>query len=381
MPGWEIIDKKEKIALINLIDEGGVLMAHGSNKKRKKFHVREFESEAKKFFGSKNALAVTSGTAAIKIGLKSLGIKRGDKVITQAFNFIATIEAILDLNAEPLIVNVDKSLNMCPKDLEKKISKDVKAIIPVHMLGVPVKLDKILKIAKKAKIPILEDNCEAVGGRYKKKYLCNFGDIGVASFDHAKTITCGEGGMIFSKNKKLDKFCREYHDHGHENNSSLPRGMDTCKIYGFNFRMTEMQGVIGKVQLNKIKYILSENKKRYMAIKDNLFKNIEIREIPNHSEPIYDTFIFFIKNKKQKKEIINYLIKIGIGTKNLPDAIKWHCATYWGHALTKKEIDHSIKTFKLLKKSISIPIFLKKNLEVYKNIGKQISKIYQKNNK
>jgi 8-amino-3,8-dideoxy-alpha-D-manno-octulosonate transaminase len=380
MPGWEIIDKNEKKALANLIDEGGVLMAHGLNARRKSFHVRDFESKAKKFFKSKNALAVSSGTAAIKIALKALGVKKGDKVITQAFNFIATIEAILDLDAKPIIVNVDKSLNMCPIDLEKKTNRQIKAIIPVHMLGVPVKMDKILKIAKKFKIPILEDNCEAVGAKYKKKYLCNFGQAGVASFDHAKTITCGEGGMIFSNNKKIDKFCREYHDHGHENNPALPRGMDSRKICGFNFRMTELQGVVGKVQLKKINFILNENEKRYMAIKQNLSKIIEVREIPNFSKPIFDTFIFFIKNKQQKIKIIRYLNKIGIGTKNLPDAIKWHCASYWDHALPQNEIRHSKKTLKILKQSISIPILINKKLNLYQKIGKQISKIYLNEN-
>ena len=120
MPGWEIIDKEEKKSLVSLIDEGGVLMAHGSNGIRKNFHVRDFEKKVKKYFNCKNTLAVSSGTAALKIALKALGVQRGDKIITQAFNFIATIEAILDIGAKPILVNVDKSLNMCPIDLKKK---------------------------------------------------------------------------------------------------------------------------------------------------------------------------------------------------------------------------------------------------------------------
>ena len=105
MPGWEIIGKEESNSLKKLFKDGGVLLAHGFNNYRKNYHVREFEQRAKKFFKSKNALAVTSGTAAIKIGLKALGVKKGDKVITQAFNFIATIEAILDLDAKPIMVS------------------------------------------------------------------------------------------------------------------------------------------------------------------------------------------------------------------------------------------------------------------------------------
>ena len=119
MPGYELIDKKEFLAIKKIFDNGGILFAHGFEKIRKNFHVREFENSTKKFFKSNYALAVSSGTAAIKIGLKALGVKKGDEVITQAFNFIATIEAILDCGAKPVLVNVDKTLNMDINELKK----------------------------------------------------------------------------------------------------------------------------------------------------------------------------------------------------------------------------------------------------------------------
>jgi 8-amino-3,8-dideoxy-alpha-D-manno-octulosonate transaminase len=120
MPGFEIIDKKEKKAITNLFDEGGILFAHGFEGLRKKFHIREFEKNFSKRMGCKYSLAVTSGTAAIKIGLKALGIKAGDEVITQSFNFIATIEAILDLGAIPVMININKDFNMDLLELKKK---------------------------------------------------------------------------------------------------------------------------------------------------------------------------------------------------------------------------------------------------------------------
>ena len=149
MPGYEIIGKEEKLAVKKIFDEGGVLFAHGFDKIRKNYHVRDFEKQTSIFFKSKYALAVTSGTAAIKIALKALGVKPGDEVITQAFNFVATIEAILDLNAKPVIVNVNKTLNMDPYELEKSISKKTKVVIPVHMLGVSCEMDKIKLFAKR----------------------------------------------------------------------------------------------------------------------------------------------------------------------------------------------------------------------------------------
>ena len=370
MPGIEIINKKEKIAINKLFSNCSSLSSNP-----KLGHVREFEKEVCKKFGAKYALAVTSGTAAIKIGLLALGVKKNDEVITQAFNFIATIEAILDIGAKPILVNVDKSLNMCPKSLEKLINKKTKAVIPVHMLGVSVDMEKILKISKKFSVPILEDNCETFGGKYKNRYLGLIGDIGVASFDGGKIVTCGEGGLIYTNNKKVDIYSREYHDHGHENNPKFTRGLDTSKNYGFNYRMTEMQAVVGKVQFKKIDYIIKNNKLRYQILNKALKNKFELREIPKNSTPNYDTFIFFEKNPKKRIKILKAIQVNQFKTKNLPDAIKWHCAAYWSHALPKQQIKKSLKTKELLSTAIAIPMLLKKTIKNYRDLANSISKI------
>ena len=375
MPGFELIDKKEKDAVNKVFQEGGILFAHGFDKVRKKFHVREFEKNCAKYFSCKYCLAVTSGTAAIKIALKALGVKPGDEVITQAHNFIATVEAILDLNAVPKIVNVDKSLNMDPHELEKNITKKTKVVIPVHMLGVSCDMKKIRKICKNKKVKILEDNCEAIGGKYQNKHLGTLGDIGAFSLDFGKMITTGEGGLILTNNKFLFKYCKEYHDHGHENNKKYPRGRDTKKIYGFNYRMTELQGAIGKVQLKKLNFILKENKLRYQILEKIVSKKYVLREIPTESKPSFDTFIFFIKSKIEKLRALKAIKACGFGTKNLPDAIEWHCSAFWNHALNKKEIKNSLKTKIILNTSIAIPINLKVSLKKYQILAKAILKL------
>jgi len=376
MPGFELINNLEKKAVNKIFSEGAVFFAHGFNKLRKRFHVREFETISKKKMKSKFSLAVTSGTSATLIALKALGVKPGDEVITQSFNFIATVEAIIECGAKPVIVNIDDTLNMCPRELKKAITKKTKVIVPVHMLGVSARMEEILKIAKDEKIPVLEDNCESMGAKYKKKYLGCVGDVGVVSYDYGKTITTGEGGMIFTNNKKIFKYCREYHDHGHELNPKYPRGMDTKSITGFNYRMTELQAAIGKVQIKKLDYIIKENKKRY----ENIFNKIkdsslEFRQIPNKTDQIFDTLIFKCSNKSKRKKIVKLLNKKGFGTKNLPDAIKWHCAYYWDHALTSNQIKKLKKTKNLLEISIAIPIWLRKSVSSYKSLGKEILKI------
>ena len=260
MPGFEIIDKKEKKAVEKIFREGGILFAHGFDSIRKNYYVRDFEKKFCKKFKCKYSLSVSSGTAAIKIGLKALGVKPGDEVITQGFNFVATVEAILDIGAKPVIANVDESLNIDAKDVEKLITSKTKVILPVHMLGVAAEMNKIKNLARKKNLKVLEDNCEAVGAKFNGKYLGTIGDVSALSFDFGKVITTGEGGMILTNNKKIDKYSREYHDHGHENNPRFPRGKDTKKIYGFNYRMTEMQGALGKVQLDKLNWIISNSR-------------------------------------------------------------------------------------------------------------------------
>ena len=374
MPGFEIINYKEAQAINNLFKkEKGILFAHGFDKVRKKYHVRELEKNISKKINCKYSLAVSSGTAAIKIALLALGVKRGDEVITQSFNFIATIEAILDIGAKPVIANIDYSLNISPYDIEKLITKKTKVLLPVHMLGVPVDMDAIMKLAKKHKLKVLEDNCEAFGAIYKNKFLGTIGDVGVMSLDFGKIITCGEGGVIHTNSKKIDKFCREYHDHGHENNVNRPRGRDTRSIYGFNYRMTEMQGVIAKEQLKKINYIISKNRLRYNLLQKNISSKIKLRKIPKKSKIIYDTFIFFVDNASKRQKIIKILSNLKIGTKNLPDAIEWHCSFYWNHMLKKDQLNRCKKSRDLLKKAIAIPIYLNRNLKDYNKLVKSIN--------
>ena len=376
MAGWELIGQLEKKAINKLIDkENRIFLAHGYDKIRKKYHVREFEKACSKKFKSKYCVCVSSGTAAIKIGLKALGVKPGDEVITQAFNFIATIEAILDVGAIPIIANVNKTLNMDPEELEKLITKKTKVIIPVHMLGVAAEINKIKKIAKKRKIKILEDNCESVGALFQKNFLGTLGDVGVFSFDFGKMITTGgEGGLVLTQKKSIHKFVREYHDHGHENNPKFARGNDTKKIYGFNYRMSEIQGVLGKVQLRRLDYIIKDNKNKYEVLKEKLKELVDIRVIPKNTTSAYDCFIFQIANEDLRKRIVNFLNKKGFGTKNLPDAIKWHCSYFWPHALKQNQVNRSKKTFEILSKMIAIPIWQRKKLKDYIKLGQDLKK-------
>jgi 8-amino-3,8-dideoxy-alpha-D-manno-octulosonate transaminase len=371
MPGYELIGKEELKELKDIFKTGGVLFAHGFIKRRKNiFRVRKFEHNFKKLIKSRYSLAVSSGTSALKICLKAIGIKPGDEVITQPFNFIATIEAIIDCGAKPVFTKIDSSLNMCMEDLKKKINIKTKCIIPVHMLGFPCDVKKLELIKKKYNIPIIEDNCESLMSKYKNKFCGNLFEMGVYSLDFGKFITTGEGGLISTNKIKLYNYSKSFHDHGHAFLKKKTRGNDIGLFPGFNFRMTELQGAVGLAQLKKVNKILDENKKRYKTLL-TLSKKYKLRGLNEDTTPNYDTFIFYVKSKRKREKIIN-ILKKGVGTKNLPDALNWHDASRWSQIFKKKEIKILKKLTIKLKESIAIPILLERKNSYYKEISRKI---------
>ncbi len=361
MGGAELIGKEEQEAVSEVIGRG-VLFRYGFNEKRKNIFVaRDFEAAFCKYMGCAHALGVSSGSAALRVALAALGIKSGDEVITQSFTFVATIESILEAGAVPILTEIDKSLNMDPKDLEGKITGRTRAIIPVHMLGVPARLDEILAIARKKSIPVLEDSCQACGSSYKGKKTGTVGAMGTYSFDYVKTLTTGEGGMVTTQDKKLYDLACDYHDHGHEHNPELPRGEDSHKITGFNFRMNEIQGAIGLVQLGRLDFVLREHRRHKGEIKKAIAKipGIEFRDLPDPAGDGADTLAFFLASAQAAKAFNDHLSRNKIDTKILPSAMNWHFAGNWGHmmkSLPPHRPDAWPQSEKLLKRAIALPI-------------------------
>ena len=376
MPGFEVIGREEAEATTSVFNEGGILFAHGFDSLRKKFHVREFESNSCKYFSANYSQATQSGTSALKTALKAVGVGPGDEVITQSFNFIATVEAIHDCNAKPIICDVDNNLDFCLKDCLSKINKNTKAIIIVHMLGIGGPIEQLVEIGKKYNIPIIEDACEIVGGKNNNGYYGCLGDIGVFSFDFGKNITCGEGGMLLTNNRKYYEYARSYTDHGHALEPKVARGNDKAIMPGFNYRMTEIQAAIGKVQLNKLENIINEHKKRYQIL-NNFFPNKPyIRQELNNCRGSYDTFIFINLQDNQANEILKILKLNNFGTKNLPDAMRWHCSYFWEHLIGEEGFKHSKKTYKILSNAIAIPIFINRSLKEYEKLGLDLKEYF-----
>ena len=380
MPGFELIAKEELNEVQDLFKNSGILFRHGFDGLRNNIYkVREFEKLFAKKMGVNDALAVSNGTAALKIAMKALGIGPGDEVITQAFTFVATVEAIVEVGAKPIIANIDESLNLDVEDFSKKITSKTKAVIAVHMLGIPCDMTSIIRIAKSKNIKVIEDTAWGCGGTYEGMPLGTIGDVGTYSFDFAKTITTGEGGMVVTRKKNILENAKAYHDHGHENNPKLPRWEDSRTRSGFNFRMSEMQGAVGIAQLKKLEYIISSHQKHKKAIVDRI-KGLPIRfrEKPLKFNDTADALIFYMKDRKTALKCRQNLLSNGISTKILPEAYTWHFAATWGHIDEMyTNWDSFIKNLEpskgIIEKAVSLPItvkFKKENVEIiYKSIS------------
>lgn len=334
MPGFEVFGEEERHAINELFDlNGGILFAHGFDAMRNGvYRVREFERAFASRMDVPYAQAVSSGSAAVKIGLAALGVVPGDEVIVPAFTFIATVEAVLEVGAVPVIVDIDDSLNMSPAALESAITSKTRVVVPVHMLGAPADMDAISTIAVQNGLQVLEDNAQGCGGTYKGRFLGTIGQVGAFSLDAGKTIMTGEGGMVVTRDEALHIRARALHDHGHEYNTTVGRGMDGALLVGFNYRMTELQGAIGLVQLGKLDRILAAQRRNKKALRTMIADlPVQFRRIHDVEGELSDAIVFFVESRDRAAKFALRMGQEGLGTKNLPDAMNWHFARRWPH--------------------------------------------------
>ena len=229
-----------------------------------------FEKEFSKYIGNKYSVAVTNGSVALEIALKALNLNKNDQVIVTPRSFIISASCVINCGLKPVFADVDHNGNLSMEGIKKVYSNKIKAIIVVHLNGMPCELDSIIKFSKKFKIKIIEDCSQAHGAKYNKRSVGSFGDISTWSFCQDKIITTGgEGGMISTNDKKLWEKCWSHKDHGKDYYSVFYKkhklGFKWLhENYGTNHRMTEFQAAIGRYQL---KYLDSQIKKRNQIAK------------------------------------------------------------------------------------------------------------------
>jgi 8-amino-3,8-dideoxy-alpha-D-manno-octulosonate transaminase len=365
MPGFEVIGSEEQAEVQDVFDQGGVLFRHGFDGLRNDcYKVRQFEQEFAQTMDIKHALAVTSGTAALRVALAALGVGPGDEIITQSFTFVATLEAIIESRATPVCAEIDDTFNLSPADLQRKLTVRTRAVIVVHMLGTPCRLPEIAEICRKHGIALIEDTAWGCGGNLDGKALGTWGRMGTYSFDFAKTMTTGEGGMIVFNDQADYEKAAAWHDHGHENNPLVPRWEDTRSGSGFNYRMMELQGAVGLAQLRKLANIVAAQRANRALIVEAIedIPGLTFRTVPQGSYETADALLFTVSDKSKALACRASLLENGLSTKILPEATTWHFAGAWNHmpellASHGGDLENAFPLSRaLLERAVSLPV-------------------------
>ena len=302
-----IIDSKRQYAQVGSEVEKEVLEVLRSGSYILGKHNKAFEQEISEFLGVKNAVTLNSGTDALHLALRALDIGEGDEVITVAFTFVATTEAIGIVGAKPVFVDIDPdTFNMDVKQIESKITPKTKAILPVHLYGQPCDMDVIMDIAKRHNLFVIEDACQAIGAEYKGKKVGTFGDIGCFSFYPTKNLgTMGDGGLAVTNSEYLKNRMVALRNHG-----------GAVRYYhdeiGVNSRLDEVQAAILRVKLN---YINEWNKKRreHAAFYNELFKDVKDVETPKELDDTYCVYHQYTVKVPNRDEVHKLLQENGVG--------------------------------------------------------------------
>ena len=264
--------------------------------------VKKFENKFSKYINRKYGIALSSGTAALDVAFAALNLKKGDEVILPTFTIISCLNYILRVGAIPVFIDSDpETWNMDTNLIESKITKKTKIILAVHIYGLPAEIEKILKIAKKYKLKVIEDSAELIGQRFKKNLCGSFGDISTFSFYTNKHITTGEGGMVLTNDKKLADRCASLRNLFF---SSKKRFIH--KEIGWNYRMSNLQAAVGLAQLEKIEY--------FVKVKRNMGR-MYLKELSN------EKYLDFQKKKIKFSKKIYWVFGIVL-KKNCPISLE-----------------------------------------------------------
>ena len=336
-----VFDEQE---MINLVDSAlDFWLTYGK-------YSKEFEKKIVEFLGIRYVLSVNSGSSANLLAffaltsplLKDKRVKRGDEIITVAAGFPTTVSPIVQYGGVPVFVDIElETLNIDIKQIEKAITSKTKAIMIAHTLGNPFNIEKIKEICDKYNLWLIEDNCDALGSKYKDKYTGTWGDIGTSSFYPPHHITTGEGGAVYTDNPLLKKIMLSMRDWGRDcwcesgvDNTcghrftqkfgKLPLGYDHKYVYsyfGFNLKMTDMQAAIGVAQIDKLSEFIKKRQENWQMLYEGL-KDIDefiLVKPQKNSEVSWFGFLITLKDsvKFRRNDIVKYLEDNNIQTRNL----------------------------------------------------------------
>jgi 8-amino-3,8-dideoxy-alpha-D-manno-octulosonate transaminase len=337
-PGGMRIDEEEEQAVLEVIRSKRLFRYYGPTPGPSQ--VELLEEAYCQHMGVRFAVAVTSGTAALICALVGLGIGKGDEVIVPAYTWIASASAVVAVGAVPVMAEVDDSLTLDPEDMERKITPYTKAIIPVHMRGAPCQMDRILEVARRHNLKVLEDAAQANGGSYQGKQLGTWGDAGAFSLQFNKILTSGEGGIVITDQEAVWRRVVMYHDVIGGERNHIP---EAEILPGVNYRMPELLGAVARVQLNRLDSLLALMRHKKQVLKESMAdvaqrKGVTFRKL---NDPDGDTgiaLVFFAPDIAAARQINTGLSAEGAHPWLLysPKVVDYHVYPHWSPIMEQR---------------------------------------------
>jgi len=315
-------------------------------------YVAQFEQRVANYLGVKHAIAVSSGTATLHLSLIALGIGLGDEVIVPAYTFPATANVVELIGAKPVLVDVDlETYNIQLEQIERAISTNTKAIIPVHLFGNPVDMGPIMEIAKKHNVWVIEDAAGALGSTYKSQKCGTIGHLGCFSFHPRKIVTTGEGGMVVTNDDDIAEQVRSLRNHG----MKVIREKVDFIAAGFNYRMNELEAVLGIIQIEEIQKVISERQRLAELYMDALtsIPSIEFQKVLPNCTTVWQAFVVRFRNR-DGGSILKFLrganIEANIGTYAL------HLLRFYSKRYGYRPLDYP-NAAELYSNSLALPFY------------------------
>lgn len=330
-PGGMLIDQAEEEAVLGVLRTKRLFRYYGPVEGPSK--AEELEQAFAAHMGTRYAVAVTSGTAALISGLQGLGVGPGDEVIVPAYTWIASPLAVAAVGAVPILAEVDETLTLDPHDVERKITPYTKAIMPVHMRGLPSRMDALNEVAHRRGLRVIEDTAQADGASFRGRRLGSMGDVGCFSLQFNKIITSGEGGMVITDDEEVWKRAIMYHDVAAGTRHNLPRDQI---LAGVNYRISELQAAVALVQLERLDGLLSRMRARKRMLRAGTEgiarrKGVLLQPVNDVDGDASLAFIFFVPTPAVASRVAEALRaeNISAGVMYHPDRLDYHVYAHW----------------------------------------------------
>jgi dTDP-4-amino-4,6-dideoxygalactose transaminase len=385
-PGSSHIDQEEIDAVLEILKSQSLYRFYGP-----KFlnFTGKFEKEFREYVGVKYALAVSSGTGALHTALVGLDIGHGDEVILPTYGWVACPDAIFASGATPVLANIDESLTLDPADVEARITNRTKAILAVHIRGVPCDLDSLSKIAKKYQVLLLEDVAQCGGGSYHGKKLGSIGDAASFSFQLNKMISAGEGGAVVTNDTTTYERAVMFHDVGTPYRALSERNFKfTVKPFpGVNYRQNEISSAILRVQLRKMDGLVSKIRANKAVIKKSMsdISGVKFRKLPDPQGEVAVGLVFFVETPEKARAFRDALRAENIRTESGaypgvlydPAVTDGHVFLHWGHIIRNLEHvrDKYAQSINLMSRAVHLDISPLLGENELKDINTAIHKI------